>query len=141
MQRISWSHFIALLHYYANTFCDKTNDPKSQNTRTPETPAFWLAKKILHNNLCVYVLIHTLSYQLSYICFTSYHYIDHWFIHLLYNILYDECSEDKTEEYSSAKYQWRNWGGTFPANNCWSSRRLEDVLKTCLQNVFSTSLG
>ena len=32
-------------------------------------------------------------------------------------------------------------GGTFPANNCWSSRRLEDVLKTCLQNVFNTSLG
>ena len=25
-------------------------------------------------------------------------------------ILYDECSEDATGEYSSVKYQWRNWG-------------------------------
>ena len=30
--------------------------------------------------LCIYAL----SCQLSYICFTSYHYINHWFIHLLY---------------------------------------------------------
>ena len=30
--------------------------------------------------LCIYAL----SYQLSYICFTSYHYINHWFIQLLY---------------------------------------------------------
>ena len=26
-------------------------------------------------------------------------------------ILYDECSEDVTGEYISAKYQWRNWRG------------------------------
>ena len=26
-----------------------------------------------------------------------------------------------------------------PANICWSSRRLEDVFKTCLKDVFSTS--
>ena len=26
------------------------------------------------------------------------------------HILYDECNEDVTGEYSSAKYQWRNWG-------------------------------
>ena len=30
--------------------------------------------------LCVYALL----YQLSSICYTSYHYINHWFIHLLY---------------------------------------------------------
>ena len=26
-----------------------------------------------------------------------------------------------------------------PANICWSSRRLEDVFKTCLEDVFNTS--
>ena len=31
--------------------------------------------------LCIY---YALSHQLSNICFTSYHYINHWFIHLLY---------------------------------------------------------
>ena len=30
--------------------------------------------------LCVYALL----YQLSFICFTSCHYINHWFIHILY---------------------------------------------------------
>ena len=28
---------------------------------------------------------------------------------------------------------------SFPANICWSWRRLEDVLKTCLEDVFNTS--
>ena len=27
----------------------------------------------------------------------------------------------------------------YPTNICWSSRRLEDVLKTCLEDVFNTS--
>ena len=27
----------------------------------------------------------------------------------------------------------------FPANICWSSRRLQGVLKTCLEDVFNTS--
>ena len=62
-------------------FCNKANDPKSQNT--PDTPDFWLANKIFGNNLCAYAFMH-LSYQLCYICFTSYHYINHWFVHLLY---------------------------------------------------------
>ena len=26
-----------------------------------------------------------------------------------------------------------------PANICWSSRRLEDVFKTCLEDIFNTS--
>ena len=26
-----------------------------------------------------------------------------------------------------------------PANICWSSRRLEDVFKTCVEDVFNTS--
>ena len=30
-------------------------------------------------------------------------------------------------------------GNLIPANICWSSRRLEDVLKTCLEDVFNTS--
>ena len=30
-------------------------------------------------------------------------------------ILYDECSEDVTGEYSSVKYQWHNWEGTLGA--------------------------
>ena len=30
---------------------------------------------------------------------------------------------------------------TYPANICWSSRRLQDVFKTCLEDVFSTSSG
>ena len=29
--------------------------------------------------------------------------------------------------------------GPIPANTCWSSRRLADVLKTCLEDVFKTS--
>ena len=28
----------------------------------------------------------------------------------------------------------------FPVNICWSSRRLEDVLKTCLQHVFNVTI-
>ena len=31
------------------------------------------------------------------------------------DILYDECNEDMTGEYSSVKCQWRNWGGTLDA--------------------------
>ena len=60
--------------------------------------------------LCIYVL----SYQLSnvyHICFTSCHYINNWFYPSFLYILCDECTE--TGEYGSAKYQWRNWGGTF----------------------------
>ena len=30
-------------------------------------------------------------------------------------------------------------GNLIPANICWSSRRLEDVFKTCLEDVFNTS--
>ena len=73
------------------------------NYKAPDTPDFWLANKIFRNNFCVYAL----SYQRSYICFTSFHYKNHWLIHFFY-ILYDECSEDVTGEYSSMKCQCRN---------------------------------
>ena len=33
----------------------------------------------------------------------------------------------------------RNLWTTVPANICWSWRRLEDVFKTCLEEVFNTS--
>ena len=61
-------------------FCSKANDPKSQNI--PDAPDFWLANKIFRNNLCNHAFMHL--YQLSYICFTSYHNINHLFIHVLY---------------------------------------------------------
>ena len=44
-----------MLHYYANTFCNKANDPKSQNE--PDIPDFWLANKIFCNNLCGYAFM------------------------------------------------------------------------------------
>ena len=54
--------------------------------------------------LCIYLLLYQLSYVLSYL----FHFLS---LHksLVYPafvyILYDECSEDMTGEYSSAKYQ------------------------------------
>ena len=33
----------------------------------------------------------------------------------------------------------QRFGWNFPAKICWSSRRLDDVFKTCLQGVFNTS--
>ena len=92
-------------------FCDKANVPISQNK--PDTPNIWLAEKSFHNNLCVYAFMyyHISCLMYGHICFTSYHYINHWFTTfcvylLLYlGILYDECSEDVTGEYISAKYQ------------------------------------
>ena len=71
-------HCTATLIRYCNTFSNKASDPESQNT--PDIPDFWLAKKLLRDSLCVYALL----YQLSYICFTFYHYINHWYIHLLH---------------------------------------------------------
>ena len=32
-----------------------------------------------------------------------------------------------------------HWNCNIPANICWSSRRLQDVFKTCLEDVFNTS--
>ena len=50
-------------------------------------------------------------------------------------ILYDECSEDVTGEYSSAKYQWRNWGGTLGAIAP-SSREKLPFLKEYKNEIF-----
>ena len=58
MQGITWSHFIALLHKQANTFCGRTNNPKSRNT--PDKPDFCLANKVFHNNFCVFMIISAL---------------------------------------------------------------------------------
>ena len=64
--------------------------------------------------LCIYVLSYQLSYVLSYL----FHFLS-LYKSLVYPafvyIFYDECSEDVTGEYSSAKYQWRNWGVTLGA--------------------------
>ena len=80
MQRIFWSHSIALLHQYTNTFCNKANDPKSQNI--PDVPDFWLANKIFRNNLYGYAFM---QYHISSLTSALLHIItNHWFIHLLY---------------------------------------------------------
>ena len=47
------------------------------------------------------------------------------------------CVEKKHEVFISLYYSKISLF-LFPANICWSSRRLEDVFKTCLQDVFST---
>ena len=102
MQRISWNHSIALPRY-----CNRQN--------TPDAPNFWLANQIFHNNcICIYVLSFWLSYVLSYL----FHFLSLQkslvypaFVHILYN----ECSEDMTGEYSSAKYLRSNWVGTLGA--------------------------
>ena len=84
MLRISWSHSIALLHccYTLIHFAKRLMIP-SQNT--PDTPNFCLAKQIFHNNICVHAFMyyHISSLIYCHICFTFYHYINHWFIHLL----------------------------------------------------------
>ena len=63
-------------------------------------PDFWLANKIFHNNLCVFIIISAFSYLLQLL------------ISLVYPpylyILYDECSEYVRGEYSSLKYQLCN---------------------------------
>ena len=64
--------------------------------------------------LCIYVLSYRLSYVLSYpFHFLSLHksLVYPAFVYILYN----ECSEDMSGEYSSAKNQWNNWGGTLGA--------------------------
>ena len=84
MQRISWSHSIALLHYCNTLICFAIwLMIPSQNT--PDTPNFWLANQIFHYNLCVYAFMyyHISSLMYCHNCFTFYHYINHWFIHLL----------------------------------------------------------
>ena len=50
----------------------------SKSRNTPDTPHFCLENKMFHN------MMFALSYQLSYICFTCYHYINNWFMQLLY---------------------------------------------------------
>ena len=32
-----------------------------------------------------------------------------------------------------------HWNCNIPANICWSSRRLQDVFRACLEDVFNTS--
>ena len=89
-----------------DTFCDKANDTKSQNIS--DTRDFWLAKKI-----STAIFKFSLSYQLSYVFFTCYHYMV--YPHFIY-ILYGECSEGIRGKCSSTKYQLRNWGGALCTN-------------------------
>ena len=60
------SHFIALLHQYTNTFCNKANDLKLQNI--PDVPDFWLANKFFCNNLCGYTFM---QYYISFLISAS----------------------------------------------------------------------
>ena len=82
MQRIFWSHSIALLHRCADAFRNKAYDPRPQNI--PDVPDFWLGNKIFCNSLCRYAFIHCHISSLISISFTTYHNINHWFIHLLH---------------------------------------------------------
>ena len=111
MQKVFWSHSIALLHRYANTFCYKASDLKSQNI--PDVPDFWLVNKIFCDSLCGYafMLYHIISLISASLPILT------WIISYppFAYIFYDECSKDVTGEYSSAKYQWRNWWGTLSA--------------------------
>ena len=85
MQRISRSHSIALLHY-SNTLIRFAIRLMMLSQNTPDTPNFWLANQIFHNNLCVYAFMyyHISSLMYCRISFTFYHYINHWFIQLLF---------------------------------------------------------
>ena len=65
---------------------------------TPDTPDFWLGNKIFHNNLCVFIVISTILY-LIYLLSLHKSLVYPPFVY----ILYDECNEDMTGEYSSAR--------------------------------------
>ena len=78
------------------TFCGRTIYPKLRNT--PDTPDFWLGNKIFHNNLCVFIVISTILY-LIYLLSLHKSLVYPPFVY----ILYDECNEDMTGEYSSAR--------------------------------------
>ena len=81
MQRISWSHSITLLHYcnMPIRFAIRLMIPSQ---KTPDTPNFWLANQIFRNSLyvCAFMYYHISSLMYCHICFTFYHYINHWFI-------------------------------------------------------------
>ena len=50
-----------------------------------------------------------ISYKLSYFYFNCYHYINNWFLHFLYILWCDECSDDLRQlTKSSAKYTVRD---------------------------------
>ena len=60
----------------------------------------------------------------------------------LSNVYNDHTADEKTSnEYSDDELINFNYVSTAtnPANICWSWRRLEDVSKTCLEDVFNTS--
>ena len=84
MQRISWSHSITLLHN-CNMLISFAIRLMIPSQKTPDTPNFWLANQIFRNSLCVYAFMyyHISSLMYCHICFTFYHYINHWFIQLL----------------------------------------------------------
>ena len=111
---------------------NKTKDPKSRNA--PDIPDFWLANKIFHNNLCIFIIISALLYLLL---LPSLH------KSLVYppfvDILNTECSEDVRGEYSSAKYQWRNRGDTLSAIATLSREKLR-FLKEYKNEIISLVL-
>ena len=82
------------LHKCANKFCGKTNNPKARNT--PDTRFVFMIISVLLSMLHLLSLYKSLIYP-----------------HLVYN-LYNECSEDVTGKYRSAKYQWHTLGAIAP---------------------------
>ena len=84
MQRISWSHSIALLHY-CNTLIRFALRLMIPSQKSQDKPNLWLANQIFHNNLRVYPFMYYHVSSLIYcpICFTFYHYINHWCIQFL----------------------------------------------------------
>ena len=122
-------------------FCYKTNGLKSRNT--PDESDFGQKTKCSIPTFRVFMTISDLLHLLH-----LHHYINHWFIHLLY-ILHDECIEDLREEYSSAKRKMRNqdtlnkllvlkwciFNKLFVLKWCIFNKLL--VLKWCIFNKFS----
>ena len=108
------------------------NNPKSLDTSD-----FPLANKIFHSNLCVCALCIIISALLYLIHFLSLH------KSLIYSpsvyILYDEYSEDVIGEYSSLKYQWRNWGKSGVIAP--PSRKRLFYLKKCKNEIFHLFLS
>ena len=79
------SHSIALLHH-CNTLIRFAIRQMIPSQNTPDTPNFWLENQIFRNNLCVFAFMyyHISSIMYCHMCFTFYHYMNHWFILLLY---------------------------------------------------------
>ena len=93
------------LHCYTNMLILRliiSNRKTHQIHRFPISKQNFILTIYMFMHLCIIIsalfyLIHFLSMHKSLVYPPSVH------------ILYDECNEDVTGKYSSAKFQWRNW--------------------------------